>query len=132
MHIGILQFELLVHDATSLKDKRRVVKSLKDKLHREHLVSIAEVAALDHHRLAVMGCSLVSNSHAHIDQAFDRIYAKLKSLTDAELGSFQRDILSGSAIESPAAEGSEEERIASIPTPLPGKSRASRRSTEIG
>ena len=43
MVVGILQFELLVPGATSLKDKRRVVKSVKDRLHREHLVSVAEV-----------------------------------------------------------------------------------------
>ncbi len=106
MHIGILQFELLVHDATSLKDKRRVVKSVKDKLHREHLVSVAEVAALDHHSLAVMGLAIVSNSTSYITQTLDRIAAKLKSLTTAELGSIQRDIISGTAINdsSPTAE----------------------------
>ena len=104
MHIGILQFELLVHDAQSLKDKRRVVKSVKDKLHREHLVSVAEVAALDHHRLAVMGIAIVSNSTAYIAQTLDRIVAKLKALTTAELGDCQRDILSGSAIDDASPE----------------------------
>jgi uncharacterized protein len=43
MVLAILQFDVLVHDATTLKDKRRVVVSLKDRLHREHRAAVAEV-----------------------------------------------------------------------------------------
>ena len=100
MHIGILQFELLVHDSMSLKDKRRVVKSVKDKLHREHLVSVAEVAAMDHHRLAIMSLAIVSNSTSYISATLDRITYKLRALSTAELGDVQRDILSGTDIPS--------------------------------
>ena len=46
MKIAVLQFDLSIHDAESLKDKRRIVQSLKDRLHRDHLVSIAEVEVL--------------------------------------------------------------------------------------
>ncbi len=44
--VGILQFELLIRQRRSLKDKRRVVRSVRDRLHREHLVSVAETACL--------------------------------------------------------------------------------------
>ena len=54
MIVGILQFELLIHHAESLKDKRRVVHSVKDKLHREHQVSVAEVAHQENMRVAVI------------------------------------------------------------------------------
>lgn len=95
MFVGLLQFELIVPGATSLKDKRRVVKSIKDRLHREHLVSIAEIEALDHHRLAVMGMALVSNSAAYIDRAFDRVIEKLRAIPDARLGECTRQIIRG-------------------------------------
>lgn len=95
MFIAVLQFELLVHGAMSLKDKRRVVKSVKDRLHREHMVSVAEVAALDHHRLAVMGLALVSNSAPYASSVLDSIIAKLRGLRDAELGAVSREILHG-------------------------------------
>lgn len=95
MVIGILQFEVLVHDSRSLKDKRRVVKSIKDRLHREHMVSVAEVGALDHQRLALMGLSVVSNSASHVNVVLDRITAKLRAMTDAELGDVRRDIIHG-------------------------------------
>lgn len=95
MFIGILQFELLIRASTSLKDKRRVVRSLKDKLHREHLVSIAETGALDHHKIAVMALAIVSNSRAHAETVLDRVTRKLRRLQDAELGSVSREILTG-------------------------------------
>ena len=50
MTIGALQIELTVIDAMSLKDKRRVIKSIKDRIAHGHNVSIAEAGALDEHR----------------------------------------------------------------------------------
>ena len=55
MVVGVLQVKLTIDWASSLKDKRRVVSSLKDRLHREHQVSVAEVGSLDSHRVAVLG-----------------------------------------------------------------------------
>ncbi|MBL0922051.1 MAG: DUF503 domain-containing protein [Phycisphaerales bacterium] len=95
MLIGVLQFELIVPESRSLKDKRRVVKSVKDRLHREHLVSVAEVEALDHHRIAVMGLALVSNSSVYIHSVFDRILHKLSTLEGARLGEATREVLHG-------------------------------------
>ena len=54
MTIGVLQLELEVIDAMSLKDKRRVVLSLKDRIAHGHNVSIAEVGALG--RLSPLPC----------------------------------------------------------------------------
>jgi uncharacterized protein len=93
MVIGILQFELLIRGAGSIKDKRRVVSSLKDKLHREHQVSIAEVALQDKMSAARLGLAMVGTDGKYVGQTFDRITAKLRALHDAELGSISREIL---------------------------------------
>lgn len=106
MLVGVLQFELIIPESRSLKDKRRIVKSVKDKLHREHLVSVAEVEALDQHRLAVMGLSLVSNSSVYIHSVFDRILHKLSMLEGARLGEVMREVLHGDQL--PAAFETEE------------------------
>ena len=95
MHVGVLQFELIVPWASSLKDKRRVVRSVRDRLHREHLVSVAEVGALDQWRTAVIGVACVSNDAAHISGVFDRVLDKMASLPDAALGDSQRRITRG-------------------------------------
>lgn len=105
MVIGILQFELLIHDAESLKDKRRVVRSVKDRLHREHQVSVAEVAAQENASLAILGLALVGTDGQHVAQTLDRIVEKVRAVHDAELGDTRREILHGQALFSePAAD----------------------------
>jgi uncharacterized protein YlxP (DUF503 family) len=98
MILGILQFELLIPDPESLKDKRNIVKSLKDRLHREHLCSVAEVAMQDSMTTAVLGLALVGSDGAHIGRVLDQITAKLHALADARLNSCTRQILHGSQI----------------------------------
>jgi uncharacterized protein YlxP (DUF503 family) len=90
MVITVLQFELIIPHSESLKDKRRVVKSLKDRLHREHMVCVAELAALDNIRTAVMGVACLSSSAPYASEVLDRIMEKLKGLHDARLGEVTR------------------------------------------
>lgn len=112
MIIGILQFELLIHDAESLKDKRRVVKSVKDRLHREHLVSVAEVGALETLNRAVLGLGLVGADGAQIGATLDRITEKLRGLHDAELGFARRELLRPGRDDTPQAEEIDEAALA--------------------
>lgn len=93
MIIGVLQFELIVPASRSLKDKRRVVRSVRDRLHREHLVSVAEVGGLDLHRTAQMGVTMASNDVSYVQSVFDRILDKMRATPDARLGAVQREIL---------------------------------------
>ncbi|QOJ01246.1 MAG: DUF503 domain-containing protein [Phycisphaeraceae bacterium] len=95
MVVGVLQFELLIHGAESLKDKRRVVSSVKDRLHREHQVSVAEVARQDNPAVAVLGVALVSADGRYAGEVLDRITAKLRGLVDAELGEVSRHLIHG-------------------------------------
>jgi hypothetical protein len=108
MVIGILQFEIVVPHSESLKDKRRVVKSLKDRLHREHQVSVAEIGALDHQRIALLGLAAVSSSAPFVSGVLDRVVDKLRHLHGARLGDLRREIISGSAMSLPEGAGAEE------------------------
>ncbi len=67
MKVGVLQIEFSVTDAMSLKDKRRVVLSLKDRIAHRHNVSIAEVGALDEHRRCILGMAMVSNDARYVE-----------------------------------------------------------------
>ncbi len=98
--IGVLQFELVIHDSRSLKDKRSVVRSVKDRLHREHQVSVAEVAAQDVLNVAVLALALVGTDGRYVGQTLDRITEKLRSLHDAEVRAITRQLLKGEAYES--------------------------------
>ena len=104
MIIGLLQFELLMRGNESLKDKRRIVKSLKDRLHRSHMVSVAEIGALEERNIALLGLVLATNSSRHANSVLDRILDVLRNVPDAELGEVAREILTGHKATGPSAE----------------------------
>jgi uncharacterized protein YlxP (DUF503 family) len=84
MIVGSLRVRLLVRESRSLKDKRQVVRSIKDRLHNEFNVSVAEVDALDHRQLVVLGLAMVSNEAGHVRAAFERIVSALRAHPVAE------------------------------------------------
>ncbi len=97
MIIATLRFQLLIHDAQSLKDKRRVVSAVKDRLHREHLAAVAEIAAQENPALAVLALAVVGSDGRHLGETLDRITTKLRGMwggsVEAELGELSRQIL---------------------------------------
>lgn len=93
MKLGLLQVELKIPGAMSLKDKRRVVRSIKDRLHREHLVSVAEVGALETWNLALLAFAIVSADGAYAQGVLDAIVRKLQSHPDAIVESFMADVV---------------------------------------
>jgi len=62
-----------VAQAFTLKDKRRVIKGFKDKLLHGFNVSVAEVEGLESHRRAVLAIAMVSNDHAYVEGALQKI-----------------------------------------------------------
>jgi uncharacterized protein len=78
MVVGVLQLELRIPDAMSLKDKRRAVKSLKDRLAGRHNVSVAEVDHLDEHRSCVLAVAMVSNDRRFTDSCLSKIVDEVR------------------------------------------------------
>jgi uncharacterized protein len=85
MMVGTLKVRLLLRDSRSLKDKRQVVKSIKDRLRNDFNVSVAEVAELDNRQLAVLGIGMVSNETHHLKTALGQIVEALRKHPVAEL-----------------------------------------------
>ena len=65
MYILAIQLEFRIEEESSLKDKRRVMKSMIQKCQQKFKVSIAEVSELDTIRNGVVGIALVSNNQRH-------------------------------------------------------------------
>jgi len=59
MIVGSLRVRLLIREARTLKDKRQVVQSIKDRLRNAFDVSVAEVEQQDNRQVAVLGFALV-------------------------------------------------------------------------
>ena len=93
MVVGVLQIEFSVIDAMSLKDKRRVVKSLKDRIANSHNVSIAEVGALDEHRRCILGMAMVSNDSRYVEGALSKLVDLVRMVPQVSLIDYQIDLL---------------------------------------
>ncbi len=95
MVVGILQVELMIDDSRSLKDKRRVVAAIKERLHRLFQVSVAEVDRLDNHSVAVLGITMAANDVAHCQSVLDSVLNKLKQKRDCYISHHDTQILTG-------------------------------------
>jgi uncharacterized protein YlxP (DUF503 family) len=93
MTVGVLQIEISIPDAFSLKDKRRVVKGLKDRIAHGHNVSIAEVDALDEHRRCVLGLAMVSNDGRYVRGALDKLVDLVRMVPQVSLIDYQIELL---------------------------------------
>jgi hypothetical protein len=92
MLIGTLKARLVIREARTLKDKRQVVSSIKDKLRNHFNVSIAEVDEQDNRQLAVLGIAMVSNETQHLRAALGQVVQALRSHPVAELVDHEMDV----------------------------------------
>lgn len=76
MVVGVVVWNLHLVASHSLKDKRRVLRSLKDRLHQKFNVSVAEIGGQDLWQRAELACCVVSGSRDQVQrvlQAADRL-----------------------------------------------------------
>jgi len=85
MVVGVLRLEISIPGAMSLKDKRRVIKGLKDRLASRHNISVAEVGALDAHRRCEMAIAMVSNDRRFTDSCLAKIVDEVRARHDLSL-----------------------------------------------
>lgn len=85
MYVGVARVVLLIHGAFSLKDKRAVVKKVKDRVRSRYNVSIAEVGSNDTWNQAEIGISMVSNDHRYVNSNLDKVLAFVEEMHVAEV-----------------------------------------------
>jgi uncharacterized protein YlxP (DUF503 family) len=85
MIVGSLLVRLLIRESRSLKDKRQVVRSIKDRLRNGFNVSVAEVDAQDNRQVAVLGLAMVGSETAQVRGELAKIVEALRAHPVAEL-----------------------------------------------
>ena len=93
MPIGLLTLEIYIPDAHSLKDKRQVLRSLKDKLRRDFNVAVAE---LDHHDVwqrSVIGIVTLSNEEKHLREMLNKVLDEADRILGSSLISQNFEII---------------------------------------
>jgi uncharacterized protein len=83
--VGVLTLELRLENAHSLKDKRNVVQSLKNRLRHKFNVAVAEIDAQDLWQRATVAAVTVSSSHQFAEKVLQSVEDEAAALLGAEL-----------------------------------------------
>jgi len=82
MHVGICRIRFRLPENGSLKDKRRVIKSITSRVANKFNVSVAEVDDQDLWQLATIGIACVSNDKRHANEILSKV---VDYITEARL-----------------------------------------------
>ena len=89
MFVGIVRIELHLPASTSLKDKRSVLRSLKDRIRDRVQASVAEVDHQDLWQRATLGVAIVSGESRQVDERIQSVRDLVNRTYGAELIDWQ-------------------------------------------
>ncbi len=93
MIVGLCTVELYIPDGHSLKAKRQILTSLKDRLHNRFNLSVAEVDEQELWQKAVLGIACVANKGAHVNSVLDQAMNLIRSVPTIEVVRSQIELL---------------------------------------
>jgi uncharacterized protein YlxP (DUF503 family) len=91
--VGTLKLSLYIHNNHSLKEKRKVVKSIVARVRNKFNVSVAEVGSNDKWQMIELGISAVGNDRRFVNSSLDTILSFLESLYLGEIVDSSIEIL---------------------------------------
>ncbi|QJB57355.1 DUF503 domain-containing protein [Pseudodesulfovibrio sp. zrk46] len=96
MIIGVLTLEFRLHGNRSLKGKRKVAQSLKQKLRNKFNIAVSEVDAMDVHDKLVLGVVTNANEIQRVESRLSKALAMVEAISPAELTHCNTEIFSDS------------------------------------
>ena len=93
MPIGLLTLEIHIPDARSLKDKRQVLRSLKDRLRAKFNVAVAELEYHDTWQRSVVGIVTISNEEHHVEESLQQVLAEADNILGPLLTSHTVEVI---------------------------------------
>ncbi len=93
MFVGVLRVVLQIPGARSLKDRRQVVRSFKDRVRARLRVSVAEVGDVERWQVATIGIAVVSRDKASVDQTLSHAISIARSLADGVVADVRTEVL---------------------------------------
>jgi uncharacterized protein YlxP (DUF503 family) len=94
MWMGALEFDLLLGDVHSLKEKRSIVRPLLAEIRKRFELSVAEVDHLELHRRTAIGVAAVSPDRAHLVEVLVAVEQLVAYRPEVELLSVRRSLRS--------------------------------------
>jgi uncharacterized protein len=91
MPIGLLTLEIHIAEAQSLKDKRQVLRSLKDRLRANFNVAVAELEHQELWQRSKIGVVSISGDGKHLEESLAAVAAESERLLGRDLVSQEID-----------------------------------------
>ena len=93
MFVGVLVIEIMIYSSASLKEKRFVLKSIKDRVKKKFNVSVAELLYQDKWQRSQLGFAVISNQHSHVEQSLQQVFQFLDREDAFEITSYEFNYL---------------------------------------
>jgi len=93
MAIGLLTLEIHIPDSHSLKDKRQVLRSLKDRLRGRFNVAVAELDHQESWQRAQVGIVSLSNDAAHLEQSLRAVLNEAEEILGRDLAGHDLEMM---------------------------------------
>ncbi len=93
MFVELCEIHLFIPGISSLKEKRRVINSLRDRLRGRFNVSVSEVEHQDLWQRATLGIALVGGSASWVRDAMDRVLQEIDRDIRVEVIEFHRELV---------------------------------------
>lgn len=94
MFVGVARIVIHVPGARSLKDRRSVVRSFKDRVRARLPAAVAEVGDVERWQVATFGVTTVSRDRRRCDEVLSQAVAVARSLSDAMVTDVRTEVLS--------------------------------------
>jgi uncharacterized protein YlxP (DUF503 family) len=92
MHIGLLTLDIFLPESHSLKEKRIVLRSLKDRL-RKFNVSVAECDHQDLWQRSTLGIVSISSDHGILEKTLNAVAEESEKILNGNLSQYQIEYL---------------------------------------
>ena len=92
MRVGALEVRLGLSGVNSLKEKRRIIRSLKDRVRNKFNVAIAEIDDMDVWRAATLGIVTVANDGRFVESALSKVLNYVRANPESSLIDFDLEV----------------------------------------
>ncbi len=93
MVVGVCRFELMIPENHSLKGKRKVIRSLIQRVRNKFNVSIAELESQDAWQKAVLGFSIVGNDQSFVNSCVDKVLDYIEYMHPGEMADSEIEMI---------------------------------------
>ena len=92
MIVGTIKMRLALHDARTLKDKRRILLSLKDRIRNGFNVSVAEIDDMDMVQSATLGAAQVANDSRYVNGTLSKLVEMVRKFPAVRLVDYEIEL----------------------------------------